>query len=64
MTLDDAIELVGRWPSDRSVPRLLAEGIAATSGRQAAMMGQLAEALVSASRTDEDFALIEKHFGG
>lgn len=63
MTLDDAIELVGRWPSDRTVPRRLAEGIAATSGREAAMMGQLAEALMSASRTEEDFALIQKHLG-
>jgi len=62
MNYDDAVELVQRWPEERSVPRKLAQGIANASNEDALMMGMLVEALTTASVSEEDYKLIAKYF--
>lgn len=62
MTFDEAVELVKGWPKDRSVPSKLKVGINAAKGLNRALMSQLVEALVVASSTEADLALIQKHF--
>ena len=63
MTPERAVELVGRWPKDRSVPRQLAAGIKQASGETRRRLGMLVEALQAASKTQADLELIEKYFG-
>ena len=63
MTPDRGIELVGAWPKDRTVPRRLAAGIQATTGRDKQLLKRLVEALYAAAETTEDLELLEKHFG-
>ena len=62
MTFAEAVELVKGWPEDRSVPSKLKAGIDAAKGLDHVLMGQLVEALVLASSTEADLALIQKHF--
>lgn len=62
MTPERGIELVGRWPDDRSIPRQLAAGIDEATGESKRRLGMLVEALYAASSTQADFDLIEKHF--
>ena len=62
MTYDEAIELVQKWPEDRSVPRKLAEGIATASDEEAPFMAQLVEVLTTAAVSESDYALVDKYF--
>lgn len=63
MTLDEAVILVGSWPANRSVPRLLAQAVSSSRGEKQVLMGQMVEVLMAASKTEQDFALIERYFG-
>jgi hypothetical protein len=62
MTFEEAVQLVGRWPMDKTVPRQLALAIQTASGREQAEIALLVEALVVAADSPEDFALIQEHF--
>lgn len=62
MTYDDAVELVQRWPEDRSVPRKLAAMIDQAKGRERKFMGLLVEALTTAAASEDDYKLIDKYF--
>lgn len=62
MTPDQGIELVSRWPKDRTVPKRLAAGIKESQGQARTQLGSLVEALYAASETAQDFALIERYF--
>ena len=62
MTLEEAVELVGKWPEDRSVPRKLAEAIATASDADVPFMAQLVEVLTTASVSEDDYKLIERYF--
>ncbi len=64
MNPDAAIALVAKWPEDRTVPQQLADGIRQSKNEiQKAQLGTLVEALIAASETQEDLALIQEHFG-
>lgn len=63
MTYQDAVELVQKWPADRSVPRKLKEAIATAKGKDKAFMPQLVEALMVSSSSKADFELIDLYFG-
>ena len=62
MTYDEAVELVKGWPADRSVPKQLADGIKSAKSSERVFMAMLIEALTVAAVSDQDYALIEKHF--
>lgn len=62
MTFEEVAEMVGDWPKDRSVPRKLREAINNADGLDQVLMGNFVEAIVTASGTPEDFALIDKYF--
>lgn len=59
----EAIALVAKWPEDRSVPQQLADGISQSKNEiQKAQLGMLVEALIAASESQEDLALIQEYF--
>lgn len=62
MNLEQAVELVGRWPLDKTVPMQLSLAIQTATGRERAEIALLIEALIVAAETSEDFALIQEHF--
>lgn len=62
MTPDDGIELVGKWPSDKSVPKKLAKGVKESSGENRRKLRSLVEALYAGAQAESDIALIEKYF--
>jgi hypothetical protein len=62
MNLEQAVELVGRWPLDKSVPMQLSSAIQSATGREQAEIALLVEALVVAAETPEDFALLQEYF--
>lgn len=61
MTIDEAVELVGTWPKNRSVPRKLSEAILKARGMKRLELGLLTEVLMTASEKDADYELIEKY---
>jgi hypothetical protein len=61
MNVTEAIELVGRWPQDRTVPSKLSKAVQAAKGVERQQLGMMFEALVAASETAEDFELIGKY---
>ena len=63
MTYNQAVELVQRWPEDRTVPRKLKAGIDSAQTSDKTFMEQLVEALMVAAETKADFALITEYFG-
>lgn len=63
MSIAKAVEIVGGWPSDRSAPRQLSELIDGAQGEEREQMGMLVEALVVASVTEADNALVRRYFG-
>ena len=63
MNVAEAVELVGRWPQDRSVPSQLQKAVQAAKGVERQQLGMMFEALVAAAETAEDHALISKYFG-
>lgn len=63
MTPTEAIELVGRWPKDRTVPARLDKAVKAARGQERQQLGMLFEALLAASETPEDLALVSKYNG-
>ena len=62
MTPTEAIELVGRWPNDRTVPSRLNRAVQAAQGEERQKLGMLFEALMAACETAEDVALVGKYF--
>ena len=62
MNFEQAVELVGRWPLDKSVPMQLSLAIQSATGREQAEIALLVEALVVAAETPEDFALLQEYF--
>lgn len=62
MNFEQAVELVGRWPLDKTVPMQLSLAIQTATGREQAEIALLVEALVVAAESPEDFALIQEHF--
>lgn len=64
MNPDQAVMLVSQWPEDRSIPQQLAQAIEESqNNEQKAQLGMLVEALIAASQTQEDLALIQEFFG-
>lgn len=63
MTIDEAVELVGTWPKNRSVPRKLSEAILRARGMDRLQLGLLTEVLMTASVNEADYELIEKYLG-
>ena len=61
MTVDEALQLVGTWPVNRSVPRKLADAIKAARGLDRAQLSMMTEILMAASEKDADYELIEKY---
>lgn len=62
MTPEQAIELVGRWPQDRTVPKKLRIAYDQARGLDRQQIGMLVEALMVASSESADMELIEKYF--
>lgn len=62
MNFEQAVQLVGRWPLDKTVPMQLSLAIQTATGREQAEIALLIEALIVAAETPEDFALIQEHF--
>ena len=63
MTVDEALELVGTWPTNRSVPRKLSAAIQAARGLERLQLGLMTEILMAASEKAADYELIEKYLG-
>lgn len=63
MTVDEALELVSTWPTNRSVPRKLAASIQAARGLDRVQLGMMTEILMAASEKAADYELIEKYLG-
>ena len=63
MTIDEAVELVGTWPKNRSAPRKLSEAILRARGMDRLQLGLLTEVLMTASVNEADYELIEKYLG-
>jgi len=63
MTVDEALQLVGTWPVNRSVPRKLADAIKAARGLDRAQLSMMTEILMAASEKAADYELIEKYLG-
>jgi hypothetical protein len=61
MNVTEAIELVGRWPQDRTVPSRLNKAVQAAKGVERQQLGMMFEALMAASETQEDFELVRKY---
>lgn len=62
MNFEEAVQLVGRWPLDKTVPMQLSLAIQTATGREQAEIALLIEALIVAAETPEDLALIQEHF--
>ena len=62
MNLSEVVELVGRWPEDKEVPRLLDEVIKTSSEDDKWKIGMLWEAVMVAASDEEDFELISQYF--
>jgi len=62
MTPLEAVELVGRWPKDRSVPMRLRLAYDQAKGEEKWQIGTLSEALMAAAETIEDHELIAVYF--
>jgi len=63
MTPDQAVELVSRWPMDRSVPKKLKAAHDQARGLDRMEIGMLVEALYAASGGQGDLDLIAKYWG-
>ena len=63
MTITQAIELVSRWPEDRTVPKQLRVAYDQAKGEAKWEIGMLSEALMVACVSEADFALVAKYFG-
>lgn len=61
MTVDEALQLVGTWPVNRSVPRKLADAIKVARGLDRAQLSMMTEILMAASEKAADYELIEKY---
>jgi len=61
MNLSEVVELVGRWPEDKEVPRLLDEVIKTSSEDDKWKIGMLWEAVIVAASDEEDFKLISQY---
>ena len=62
MTPAQAVELAGRWPADRTVPKQLAMAYQSSSGDTKQMIGHLDEALMVACKTGADMELVASYF--
>ena len=63
MTLEEAVMMVGGWPDNRNVPRLLHDAIEAADGEHRERLGQMVEILLASSITKADNDLVSKFFG-
>tara|TARA_B100000214_G_C23911166_1_gene601373 strand:- start:48 stop:242 length:195 start_codon:yes stop_codon:yes gene_type:complete len=63
MSYDTVIELIGQFPTNRNIPRLIRKELDKASGLERINIERSVEALHVAANTDEDFELIEKYFG-
>ena len=62
MTPEQAVELVGRWPQDRTVPKKLRSAYDKARGIERQQIGMLVEALMTASTEAADYDLITRYF--
>ena len=64
MTTEEACALAGKWPKDRTVPKQLRVAYDIEKDPETKLMiGMLAEALMVACESEEDFTLVAKYFG-
>jgi|TARA_Y100000033_G_C2720155_1_gene97852 hypothetical protein len=63
MTLEEAVTMVGGWPDNRNVPRLLRDAIDAADGEHKENLGEMVEILLASSLTKADTDLVSKFFG-
>jgi hypothetical protein len=63
MTSDEAVKLVSQWPKDRTVPKQLRVAYDKAKGEDKWKIGTLTEALMAASESEADTALVAKYFG-
>ena len=63
MTLEEAVAMIGGWPDNRNVPRLLRDAIDAADGDRKEKLGQMVEILHAGSLTKADTDLVSKFFG-
>jgi len=62
MTPDEAVKLAGQWPKDKTVPKRLRQAYDQAKGEDKWKIGMLSEALMAAAETQQDIALIAKHW--
>lgn len=62
MTPREAVDLAGRWPGDRTVPRKLRAAYDEARGVERQQIKSLVEVLKVASGGQADYELIDKYF--
>ena len=62
MNFEQAVEMAGRWPGDRTVPRRLRVAYDQAKGEERWPLGVLVEALKTAAEPIEDHELIAVYF--
>tara|TARA_R100000664_G_C2730319_1_gene121030 strand:+ start:952 stop:1143 length:192 start_codon:yes stop_codon:yes gene_type:complete len=61
MSYDKVLELIGQFPRNKDVPRLIKLELDKAKGMERVNIGRAIEALMVAANTEKDFELIEKH---
>tara|TARA_Y100001937_G_scaffold8405_1_gene10434 strand:- start:98 stop:289 length:192 start_codon:yes stop_codon:yes gene_type:complete len=61
MSYDKVLELIGQFPKNKDVPRLIKLELDKAKGMERVNIGRAIEALIVAANTEKDFELIEKH---
>ena len=63
MTPWEAVQMVGKWPADRTIPRRLSQAAKDAKGEERAQILSLVEALMAAADSAADIDLVNKYFG-
>lgn len=59
----DELSFISAWPRDKDVPRKLYVKYRDARGPKKTKIGMYVEALIVASDSEEDLALVQKYFG-
>ena len=62
MSYDTVLELIGQFPKNKDVPRLIRLELNKAKGMEKVNIGRAIEALMVAANTEKDVELIEEHF--
>lgn len=62
MTSAEAVAIAGRWPEDKTVPQRLRAAYDKATGDTRFEIGLLSEALIVASQTAEDIAIVNEYW--